>query len=357
MSLRSSPKSAEDHLFRARSLQLLGRHEEALQSVAIVKRKLGRAGSVWQEEGLALEALGRIEEAVASFQQFLTFAPEQGQIHLRLGKCLFDLGRYQESIASCDRAIQLLPKASRAWFYKAAALGRLGHLDEAIECLNRAITHDPQDPEAHILRGVFYSQLENPAKALEDYDRVLQLEPDQVQTMRYKAQLLGSIGRSREAKSWTAAANEIAALIAQEPLDHAESSLTEALAADANNAVAARALASLYHQSGRLSEAIEQYRRAIVGRPREPRLWSDCESPGPSSARRTRQPNVIGKRWRSTPHLGRPSGMPRSVRPSGGIPGGARALFSCVVAGRRKRFSVVWLWRRVVPPGARGRGD
>ena len=171
------------------------------------------------------------------------------------------------------------------------------------------------------LAGCFLQPVGESARALEDYDRVLQLEPDQVQTMRYKAQLLGSIGRSREAKSWTAAANGIAALIAQEPLDHAESSLTEALAADANNAVAARALASLYHQSGRLSEAIEQYRRAIVGRPREPRLWSDCGVAGAKLGQEDKATECYRESAGDRPHVwaGPPECRDRCVR-AGGLP-------------------------------------
>ena len=73
--LSTEPGSLEDHKAKVLALYASERHEEALESLAIVKRLDPLNAEAWYIEGLCLDALGRFDGAAASLGRFLDSSP------------------------------------------------------------------------------------------------------------------------------------------------------------------------------------------------------------------------------------------------------------------------------------------
>ena len=120
--------------------------------------------SAWSKRGKTLDQLGRTEEAIASFDQALKIKPDFHFAWNNRGEVLDQLGRTEEAIASFDQALKVKPDYHSAWNNRGVTLVRLGRTEEAIASYDQALKVKPDSHEAWTNRGVA-------AKASSGYNR------------------------------------------------------------------------------------------------------------------------------------------------------------------------------------------
>jgi tetratricopeptide (TPR) repeat protein len=201
--LERRPDDPEVHSFYAQALFASGQRElglthfeQAARLSSLPKYRLGLAA--------ALNMAGRSQEAVAQYEQVLAQDASEAQALKELGSLLNRLGRFEQAVAHLSRAAELQPtdvvlQQDLAWAQEAG-----GQLDQAAETYRRVLAAAPQ----------------------------------------------ASVSRARLAE----------VLLKQKKLDEALAVVEDGLRGDAVVPLLKRARASLLERSGRLAEAIAEYR-------------------------------------------------------------------------------------------------
>jgi tetratricopeptide (TPR) repeat protein len=274
--LTATPASLEDHKARALALQALNRHEEALRSLAVIKKLDPQNTEAWFAEGISLEALERFAEAAESFGRYLQHDPRRTRAWFRRARCLSVSGNLGEAVDCYQRAIALGPATAEVWLSLAISLSQLNRYGEAVNCLDRALNLQPANDVALYCRGVCCFHLSNHQAALADFDAVLEQGTPSVHSAaaaHFRTQALAALGRINAALSseWTEQA-----YIALADGKAAESAalLRNAQTLDPSNAPAALRLAAYCVECAPAEEAVAQLRIALKLRPQNPDLWS-----------------------------------------------------------------------------------
>ncbi|TLZ74060.1 MAG: tetratricopeptide repeat protein, partial [Methanobacteriota archaeon] len=141
----------EASIEQARTLQSLGRLEEALAALSAVE------GS--DAEPLLLRAdlhaaLGRAEDALGDCDAAIRLATEGRDLaYRRKGRLLLDLGRSKEAAAAYDAALGLNPSDADAWCDAALAWRAQGQEARASKMLDHALRLDPSNGRATRLQS------------------------------------------------------------------------------------------------------------------------------------------------------------------------------------------------------------
>ena len=180
-----SPNVLALHALGARSLQALGRTEEAerrflrawrlvpddaapLIDLYVLLHDAGRAEeandhlrgareaaagdtAALQQLAEALRERDRHAEAVEMYLAALAVDPDFAMAHAGMGDSLFRLERFEEAIASLDRSVELHsepPTATARLILMGTAADTLGRPDEAVRHFERAVEIDPRDTSA-----------------------------------------------------------------------------------------------------------------------------------------------------------------------------------------------------------------
>jgi len=91
-------------------------------------------------KGRSLDNLGRSQEALACCNRALELNPRLPMAWMGKGLALTSLGRLHEATECLDRALALDPQMQQAWSNKAVVLEKLGRMDEALLCCDRALS-------------------------------------------------------------------------------------------------------------------------------------------------------------------------------------------------------------------------
>jgi Flp pilus assembly protein TadD len=117
-----------------------------------------------------------------------------------------------------------------------------GKVDQALSLLERSVTQQPQSPDAHMYYGVGLEKAGALQHAIQEFGKALDLSPNDVDVLRNMAQA------EREQRNWEAAAEYERRLAFLQP-----------------NSGAGRAdLGYVLRRADRLSEAVEELRKAVI---------------------------------------------------------------------------------------------
>lgn len=190
-----------------------------------------------------LDMLGRYEEALAEYERVIKYAPDWWEAHANLGICHARNGHYAEAEAALRAGLAACPGSPEIRDELAAhLLGEGGDLNEALALAEEAVALGRDEVRHLFTLGEVRLALDDEAGAQEAYEAVLALDPEDP-----GAHL--EIGLLHERKGEVAAAEE---------------HFMEALKGDPGNPRALYSYASLYYATDDLETAEELLVRAIA---------------------------------------------------------------------------------------------
>ena len=221
--------------------------------------------------GIALGDEGRLDDAVEQFRKSLRIRPGHAPTLRRLGLALDRLGRDNEALEAYNEAVRSEPDFVEARNELGLLLVRRGNLDEAIEQYRAALQQRPDDAATHQNLGKALMQQGKEGDARAELTRALALDPYLAAAHAGLGRLLEVEGKTREAIEHYETAIRI------DPDDTtARAYLEEALRRAGGPPAPEGALKSpdqlndagvTLARAGRVDEAIDRFREAIVRKP------------------------------------------------------------------------------------------
>ncbi|RKK03958.1 tetratricopeptide repeat protein, partial [Teichococcus wenyumeiae] len=215
-----------------------------------------------------LDQLDRPEEAMATLASLAQARPESPQPMARLGDLLRARQRYAEAVEAYDTAIaragEMGPNGWPLLYARGISLERSNQWPRAEADFKRALTLAPEQP--YVLNYLGYSWVErgeNLTEARQMLERAMALRPED--------------GNIADSLGW--------ALFKLGDLPGATKWLEKAVELESRNSTINDHLGDVYWATGRQSEAVYQWRRALISDP-EP-----DEGPRIEAKLRERQPN------------------------------------------------------------------
>lgn len=207
--------------------------------------------------GACCDELGQLDQAEIAFRNALALMPDEAPIAQNLGRILHKLARNEEAEQEYRRSIKLDPLRADTYYNLGRLLQDQNKVSDAADMLHEATRLNPEHVAAHsVLADLLYDQqMLEPALAL--YRRVIDLTPHDayshfhvgkvLETLQRNDEAIESYRRAAEIDKESTAAREALARTFHKAGRHSEavSSLSDWLAQDPNNPLAAHMLASL----------------------------------------------------------------------------------------------------------------
>lgn len=179
---------------------------EYRQAVAANPRSL----DAWEYLGRSLQQLGRVDEALDAFERALDLADGRAS-HLAVASALTLLNtrRSAEALELLRREIGRSPETLVLRLLEARALVLAGRVDEALASAEDAVRRAPDNADAVYMRGAVQIGRRDLAAGEADLRRALELAPDHTAAMSDLAALLRHRGEREEARSLLAKVLEL----------------------------------------------------------------------------------------------------------------------------------------------------
>lgn len=201
--------------------------------------------------GLALKLLGRLDEAAESLDRAIDLDPEDADALSYRAFVQLERKAYDAAVADASAALTLRPDFADALTNRGAALQALGQADAALADLDRAIVLEAGHAEAHYRRGMTLLGLQRFAEALPAFERAVALNPGNAEALSNMSVALTELDRPEEA------------LVA----------LERAIEIDPTSAEAVCNLGAVLQDLGRFDEALQSYDRALALKPDHAPSW------------------------------------------------------------------------------------
>jgi predicted O-linked N-acetylglucosamine transferase (SPINDLY family) len=211
------------------------------------------------ESAVKLHQSGQINKAAAAYRKILDATPDDAQALHLLGVTHIQNSRPDEAVNLIERAIQLQPNTGTFHLNLASAYLTLRRIDEAIENAEKAIALDPNlAARGYHTAGLAFGEAGQLEDAAYCFAQAVEADPQAAESY-----LMLAISLDRQGK------NDAGAVEFEKAL-----SLTkENVAKNPNDGAAQRLLARLYHQAGRIPEAVATYRIATTLLPGDPTIF------------------------------------------------------------------------------------
>jgi tetratricopeptide (TPR) repeat protein len=199
--------------------------------------------SVHYNLGLSLFQSGQAADAIEHYRRALQLSPEYPEAHNNLGSALSSLGRLDEAIGYFQRAVDLDATRTSAQMNLAATLARMGRFEEAIPHFEIAIQREPDNPEMRNGLGWALARTGRLEEAIAHLEKAAAAKPEIAEYQLNLGRTLAEMSRFREAIPHFEKAAQVSGDSAPAMLD---------------------LLAGAYAGAGRLADAVETVRRALV---------------------------------------------------------------------------------------------
>lgn len=254
--LRNAPADREHRWELARTLTLLGRHQEAMAEYNQLLRYHAHDLGALIQLGLAEKEVGDIEVAQVWFEQALGVDPDSSLVYFYLGEISYNRGLLEESLGYLQKSIELNPENHEAWYLLGFVLGDAGLHDDAKEATERAIKLNPSLGKAQANLAISAeTQKKYIEKAKRDTTRVVQMEVRDESPLTHF-----NLGLAFRKKGYFA-----------EALSEYELALHRGEDRD----LVEQAMAEVYLLNRMPGRALKLYEGLIARQPQSPKLWNE----------------------------------------------------------------------------------
>lgn len=273
--LATTPKSVESLYNKGLSLIRLSKDAQASTCFDQVLAIDPRFEMAWINKGNLLATSGRHEDAVSCFDKAIAINSTNADAHNNNATSLAALGRCDEALVSCERALKVDPHHASAWAGKGAVLAAAGKFADAVACHNKALAIDAKNVVALCGKGSSLGASGQHSQALDYFERALAVEPMNAASLFGKAISEEMDGRLSDAAKTLRRFIEVAG-----PMYAGEIAAAKKHLADLDRRAAAKKgeqpgghavtaaswikKAIALNESGRFSDAIECYDRALA---------------------------------------------------------------------------------------------
>ncbi len=171
------PESAEAQFYHGCALQLLGRHEDALDAMDATLRARPDNAAAHHNRASSLMALGRTAEALPSFDRAIALRPGYVEAMYHRGHAALELGRLAEALASFSSVLVLRPDHADAMQYRGVTLLALRRNEEALDCFDRVRAARAGNANLLYDRANALSNLKRFDEAIAECEALLALDP------------------------------------------------------------------------------------------------------------------------------------------------------------------------------------
>ena len=228
--------------FRANTLDMLGRYEEAVEAYEEVMAETPEWWEAHANLGICHARNGRPERAEAAFRRGLEDCPGSPEIRDELAAHLLaERKDLQEALRLSEEAVALGRDEIRHLHTLGEVRLSLGDESGAAEAYHAMLALDPENPEAHLEIGLLHEVRGEVREAEEHFVESLKSDPANPRTLYSYASLY----------------------YAADDLETAEELLVRAVAADARYSPALSALASVRARRGDFGDALDYIEKAV----------------------------------------------------------------------------------------------
>ena len=230
--------------------------------------------------GVNYQATGNQTDALASFSAAVSINPLCAEAHSNLGMTLQSLGRSQEAVASCQEAITIKPDYAEGYNNLAIAQLSLGRFSEALEYASRAVELRPNYVDALTNLALLLHQTHKHLEAIEKLIEISALRPLDGKLLTQYGDALHGAGQYEEAivKYYESIDqnhlphlnyyNISICLQALKRFREAKETALKSIEIDPTFADGFNKLGNIYRLTGRSTDAVEAYRRAVELNPK-----------------------------------------------------------------------------------------
>jgi tetratricopeptide (TPR) repeat protein len=186
---KARPQSAEIHNYRARALEALDRHEDALQCLHLALAIDPDNIADLRNRAVVLTKLNRFADALVDYNAALALRPNDPDLLVRRAMTLNQIDRRDEALQDVDHAVALAPNSPDVLNSRVIILDNLGRYTDALTDIDRMLSLQPNHIDAINNSGMILARLGRFKEALICYDRSLSTMPEQAQA-RYNRILI-----------------------------------------------------------------------------------------------------------------------------------------------------------------------
>jgi tetratricopeptide (TPR) repeat protein/serine/threonine protein kinase len=166
------------HWSRARALDRLNRHAEAMKDWDWAIELDPKDVIAWCNRGVAYSKLGQWDKAVADYSQAIELEPKYVWAWNGRGAVYCDhLGQYDKAVSDFSKVIELEAKFAHAWHNRGVAYRNQGQLEKALADFSKAVELDPKDAHFWDNRGETYRRMSRFEQAVGDFSKAIELDP------------------------------------------------------------------------------------------------------------------------------------------------------------------------------------
>lgn len=171
---------------RAYAYEDVGRMEDALADVEIVKSEFPDSAYVYFYEGLLKSKMRLYDESIASFKHALSYEPENLDGMVNLATLYYFQNKQDSAKNLLTQVLKLDPKNASALNTLSQTYLAESDFQNALVTINQAMTLEPQDPYFINNRGEVYLKMGEYEEGLKDVNKSILLDPDNLWAYRNK---------------------------------------------------------------------------------------------------------------------------------------------------------------------------
>jgi tetratricopeptide (TPR) repeat protein len=158
-----------------------------------------KSGAAYAGLGMLLEAQGKFPEAAEQFRRAIEYEPLSAEAYLNLAMVLANQHKYDEAVDALTPAVEKIPWEQDAAIVQGAMMLRAGKMAQGRDRLDRAIAADFDHAHAAQRAGQILIQLNLPESAIDYFQLAAQLSSKDPQTYLTLAMLLTQQGKMSQA--------------------------------------------------------------------------------------------------------------------------------------------------------------